>query len=105
MLSLSEVFKAQSKYGVNNNFASDSETVSYEVYLSGCRRMLTDKTPVDYYSWEAKRQNDFTDTLIVEYVEANKKLVVGFIDQNGDIETGKLLDRLRIDIEIGRAHV
>lgn len=98
MLSLSEVFKAQSKYGVNNNFASDSETVSYEVYLSGCRRMLTDKTPVDYYSWEAKRQNDFTDTLIVEYVEANKKLVVGFIDQNGDIETGKLLDRLRIDI-------
>lgn len=98
MLSLAEVFKAQSKYGVNNNITADGETVSYEVYLAGCRRMLTDKTPVDYYSWEIKRQNEFTDTLIVEYVESNKKLVQGFIDVNGDIEIGALLDRLRIDI-------
>lgn len=98
MLSLSEVFKAQSKYGVNNNITADGELVSYEVYLAGCRRMLTDKTPVDYYSWELKRQNEFTDTLIVEYVDANKKLVAGFVDANGDLEIGALLDRLRIDI-------
>lgn len=97
-LSLAEVFKAQSKYGVNNNITADGETVSYEVYLAGCRRMLTDKTPVDYYSWEMKRQNEFTDTLIVEYVEANKKLVTDFVDANGDLEIGELLDRLRIDI-------
>lgn len=98
MLSLAEVFRAQSKYGVNSNLAADGEVVSYELYLSGCRRMLTDKTPVDYYSWEVRRQNEFTDTLIVEYVEANKKLVDGFTDSNGAIMVGELLDRLRIDI-------
>lgn len=98
MLSLAEVFRAQSKYGVNNNLALDGEVVTYELYLAGCRRMLTDKTPVDYYSWDVRRQNEFTDTLIVEYVEANKKLVEGFTDSNGTIMVGELLDRLRIDI-------
>lgn len=98
MLNLADVFRAQSKYGVNNNFAADGEVVTYELYLAGCRRMLTDKTPVDYYSWEVRRQNEFTDTLIVEYVENNKKLVEGFIDANGAISVGELIDRLRIDI-------
>lgn len=98
MLALSEVFKAQSKYGINNNITADGETVSYEVYLAGCRRMLTDKTPVDYYNWDIKRQNDFTDNLIVTYVRNNLKLVDTFIDQNGDLEQDELINRLRIDI-------
>lgn len=98
MLSLTEVFKAQSKYGVNNNLTADGEMVSYEVYLIGCRRMLTDKTPVDYYGWDVKRQNDFTDNLIVNYVRNNLKLVDGFLDENGDLEQDALINRLRIDI-------
>lgn len=97
MLSLAEVFKAQSKYGVNS-LLSDGEIVTYEVYLDGCRRVLTDKTPVDYYGWELRRQNEFTDTLIVKYVEGNKKLVDGFVDSNGAIMVGELIDRLRVDI-------
>ena len=97
MLTLSEVFKAQSKYGVNVSY-SDTETVTYEVYLIGCRRMLTDRTPIDYYSWDIKRQNDFTDDLIVKYVKNNVKLVEGFIDENGDLEQDDLINRLRIDI-------
>lgn len=98
MLSLTDIFKAQSKYGVNNNITTDGETVSYEVYLIGCRRMLTDKTPVDYYGWDLKRQNDFTDNLIVNYVRNNLKLVDGFLDVNGDLEQDELINRLRIDI-------
>ena len=98
MLSLTEVFKAQSKYGVNNNILSDGESTTYEVYLIGCRRAITDKTPVDYYSWDIKRQNDFTDNLIVSYVRNNLKLVEGYIDENGDIEQEELINRLRIDI-------
>ena len=97
MLTLTEVFKAQSKYGVTTVYA-DKESVSYEVYLIGCRRMLTDKTPIEYYSWDIKRQNDFTDNLIVNYVRQNVKNVEGFIDVNGDIEQDKLINRLRIDI-------
>lgn len=98
MLSLTDIFKAQTKYGINNNITADGETVSYEVYLFGCRRMLTDKTPVDYYGWDIKRQNDFTDNLIVTYVRNNLKLVEGFLDENGDLEQDDLINRLRIDI-------
>lgn len=97
MLSLAEVFKAQSKYGVATVY-SEGETMSYEVYLTGCRRMLTDKTPVDYYSWEVKRQNDFTDNLIVDYVRSNIKMVDGFVDVNGDLDQDALISKLRIDI-------
>ena len=81
MLTLSEIFKAQAKYGISVDF-SDTETTTYEVYLAGCRRMLTDRTPIEYYSWDMKRQNDFTDNLIVDYVKNNVKNVDGFIDEN-----------------------
>ena len=97
MLSLSDVFDAQSKYGVNEVY-SDTETVTYEVYLIGCRRQLTDKTPIDYYSWDLKRQNDFTDNLIIEYVQNNPRNIDGFVNANGEIEQDKIIDKLRIDI-------
>ena len=97
MLTLTEVFKAQQKYGVTTVY-SDSETTSYEIYLMGCRRMLTDKTPTDYYNWDSRRQNDFTDNLIVNYVRNNVKSVDGFVDENGDIMQDELINRLRIDI-------
>lgn len=97
MLTLTEVFKSQQKYGISTAY-SDTETVSYEVYLINCRRMLTDKTPTDYYSWETRRQNDFTDNLIVNYVRNNVKAVDGFMDDNGDIKQDELINRLKIDI-------
>lgn len=97
MLTLTEIFRAQQKYGVSVAYA-DSESVSYEVYLINCRRMLTDKTPTDYYTWETRRQNDFTDNLIVNYVRNNVKLVDGFVDENGDIKQDELINRLKIDI-------
>lgn len=97
MLTLTNIFKAQQKYGVATTY-STTESVSYEVYLMGCRSMLTDKTPVDYHSWDMKRQNDFTDNLIVAYVKNNPKLVEGFTDENNDIDQNKLISRLRIDI-------
>lgn len=97
MITLTEIFKAQQKYGVSVAYA-DGESVSYEVYLIGCRRMLTDKTPTDYYNWDLRRRNDFTDNLIINYVRNNVKLVDGFVDENGDIVQDDLINRLRIDI-------
>lgn len=97
MLELTNIFRAQSKFGISSTI-SNNEKVSYEVYLAGCRRMLTDKTPKDYYSWDRKRQNDYTDNLIISYVRNNVKDVEGFIDDNGDIKTDNLIDRLRTDI-------
>lgn len=97
MLGLTDVFAAQSKYGISSTM-SNNERVTYEVYLAGCRRMLTDKTPKDYYSWDRRRQNDYTDNLIIVYVRNNVKDVEGFLDSNGDVMTDALIDRLRTDI-------
>lgn len=98
MLTLSSIFKAQTKYGVSSKITGGSDVVSYEVYLIGCRRMLTDKTPIEYYNWDIRRQNDFTDNLIVSYVRNNTMLVDGFLDENGDLIQEDLITRLRIDI-------
>ena len=98
MLTLTDIFNAQTKYGVAQNFSTETETVSYEMYLVGCRRMLTDKTPPEYYSWDVKRQNGFTDDLIVAYVRNNYKLVNEFLDDNGELMQEDLISRLRIDI-------
>ncbi len=97
MLSLSEVFKAQSKYGVSS-VVSNNESVTYEVYLSSCRSVLYDRTPIDFYDWDRARRNDYTDNLIVNFVRNNVKDVEGFVDANGDIMQDALIDRLRIDI-------
>lgn len=97
MLTLNDIFRSQAKYGVSSTI-SGNEKVTYEVYLSGCRRMLTDKTPKDYYSWDRRRQNDFTDNLIISYVKNNKKDVEGFLNEDGELRTDSLIDRLRIDI-------
>lgn len=97
MLNLAQIFRAQSKYGVSNTL-SNTEQVSYEVYLLGCRRALTDKTPTEFYSWDKKRQNDFSDNLIIQYVRNNLKDVEGFMDENGDVKQDELIDRLRTDI-------
>lgn len=97
MLNLAQVFRAQSKYGISNTM-SNTESVTYEVYLLGCRRALTDKTPTEYYTWDKRRQNEFTDNLIIQYVRNNLKDVEGFLDENGDVKQDELIDRLRTDI-------
>ena len=97
MLNLAQVFKAQSTYGISNTL-SNTEQVTYEVYLLGCRRALTDKTPTEFYSWDKRRQNDFSDNLIIQYVRNNLKDVEGFLDENGDVKQDELIDRLRTDI-------
>lgn len=97
MYTLTELFKAQSKYGVTT-VVSDSETTTYEMYLISCRRMIVEKTPLDYYSWERKRQNDYFDNLLIQYVRNNIKVVEGFVDENGEIMQDALIDRLRTDI-------
>lgn len=97
MLSLSEIFEAQTKYGVGLT-NSNNEVITYEMYLLECRRMLSDKTPLQFYNWSRKKQNDFTDNLIVMYVRNNLKDVEGFINKDGEVEQDKLMDRLRTDI-------
>lgn len=97
MLSVGSVYNAQIKYGVNES-VSDTEVISYELYLTECRRAFTERTPTSYYDWDKQTQNDFTDNLIVNYVRNNKRAVEGYVDENGDLKMNELINRLRIDI-------
>lgn len=97
MITASKIYESQVKYGVNVSL-SDTEVVSYEAYLQGCRRYFTDATPREYYDWDKKRKDDFTDQLIVGYVRSNIKAVEGYLDDNGDVIQDKLINRLRVDI-------
>ncbi len=97
MLQAQDIYRNQAELGVGSEVV-DSEIVSYETYLKGCRRILSDRTSAEYYNWDRKRQNDFTDNLIIDYVRHNSRLVDGFIDDNGELIQDELMDRLRTDI-------
>lgn len=97
MLQAQDIYRNQAELGVGSEVV-DSEIVSYESYLKGCRRLLSDRTSAEYYNWDRKRQNDFTDNLIIDYVRHNSRLVEGFIDDNNELIQDELMDRLRTDI-------
>ena len=97
MLTLSDVFRGQVKYGVSS-VLSTGDTISYELYLAECRRMLADKVPQEYYNWDKKRRNEFQDNLIIGFVRNNVKSVDGFMSENGELSQDLLVERLRTDI-------
>lgn len=97
MLTTQEIFRAQSKFGVGST-VSNSEQVTYKKYLDGCREVLSDKTPLGYYSWTKEMKAQFTDDIILKYVVNNNSAVEGYVDENGDIEQDRLINRLHTDI-------
>lgn len=97
MLTLEQLFKAQAKYGVGQQ-ARGIELYPYSGYLNEVRRNLTDKTPTEFYNWDAKRQDDFTDRCIMEYVKRHQKLIEGFLNDQNDLMMDRLIDKIREDI-------
>ena len=97
MITASKIYADQTKYGVNASL-SDTEKVDYDQYLAQCRKTFSDMTPREYYDWDKKKQTDFSDQLIVNFVKGNLKNVEGYIDKNGDLKQAELIERLRIDI-------
>lgn len=97
MITASNIFEAQSKYGINASL-SDTEKVGYDTYLAQCRKAFSDLTPREYYEWDRKKQSGFSDQLIVNFVKNNLKSVEGYLDKNGELKQAELIERLRIDI-------
>lgn len=102
MMTLDSIFKAQQKYGVTQKI-SDMEQVSYEIYLSSCRKYISDLTPSEYYNWDRQKQIGFTENLIVQYVNSNQKEVEGFVQEgedgvSGELMITELITRLETDI-------
>lgn len=97
MLTLSDLFAAQRRYGASSD-VSETEHISYEMYLASCRRALADKTMLEYYNWDLQRQREFTDNLIIQFVRTNNKDVEGFLTDDGVTDLDALINRLRSDI-------
>ena len=96
MLSLQSLFSLQSRFGVGDLVVSAGQ-IPFETYLLECRRMLSDKTPVDYYQWDMERQMSFTDGLIISFVNSNKKDVEGYFE-NGVMDIVGLKQELSVRI-------
>lgn len=97
MISITDIYASQNKYGVNAK-VTDTDVLPYSAYLTECRRYFTDNTPREYYDWDKRKKDDFTDKLIGDFVRMNRRFVEGFVDENGDIMVAELNDQLITDI-------
>ena len=97
MLTLEQVFKSQAKYGVGSG-AVGLETIPYTSYLGEFRRNLTDRTPQEFYGWDSRKQDDFTEKCITDFVRINNQPVEGFLDEQNELMMDKLIDKLREDV-------
>lgn len=97
MLTLKEVTDAQMRYGVGARTVQE-EQLSYEIYLDRCRKALTDRTTMSYYSMTKEDKNAMTDRIIYEFVTGNKVKVEGFVDETGELKVNDLIKRLTTDI-------
>ena len=97
MLSLEQLFKSQAKYGVGAGI-SGIDSVPYVNYLGEFRRHLTDRTPQEFYGWDGRKQDDFTEKCITDFVRIHNQPVEGFLDEQNELMMDKLIDKLREDV-------
>lgn len=96
MLSLEQIFRTQAKYGTGTSVKT-VDLIPYAIYLGKLREDISRMTPSEFYSWNAKKQDSFTERLITEFVRRNSQLVEGYVDDQGEVAVEKLLDKLRED--------
>lgn len=97
MLSAKNLFDYQSKFGVGEHIIS-TEVITYDMYLSNCRRYINDNTPREYHSWDSARKVAFTENTIVQFVNKNKKVVEGYMSEDSILDIVKLIDDIKISI-------
>lgn len=98
MLNLAYIYNSQSKYGVvKQNKGNADDIITYQDYLSRCRRYLTDRTTMEYYSFSKEDKENFSKGAINDFVNENPLAVEGFI-VNDTIDTDLLLQTLARDI-------
>lgn len=94
MLTLHDVYRIQTV----NEAASSSEsrvvTTTREKYFDECRKYMISNLPPEYTdgSWSAERRANELTKIITDYVERHQIAVEGFVDADGNIDTGALLD-------------
>jgi len=95
MLSLKDIYKLQSDYGVADGSFKDSE-VSFEDYMAQCRVFLAKNLPEDYTkgNWDTEKKLSTLVDLTSIFVDKHRVNVKGYITPEGILDTDLLLSDL-----------
>ena len=95
MITLKEVYKIQSEYGVADASFKDSE-ISFEDYLAQCRVFISKNLPEEYTkgNWDTQKKTDTLISITSLFVDKHKVNVKGYVSQEGILDTQLLLEDL-----------
>lgn len=90
------LLQIQSQRNVQSNKSSNTQK-QIESVVAECRRYIQDRAD-SYRNKDAEAKKATIKELIIKYVMETKHTVSGFVDEDGKLDTNKLVDRLVEDI-------
>ena len=90
------LLQIQSQRNVQANKTSNTQK-QIESVVGECRRYIQDRADT-YRNKDAEAKKNAIRELIIKYVMETKHTVAGFVDEDGKLDTNKLVDRLVEDI-------
>lgn len=96
MIDTQRLLDIQSKRGAQQNRGMAAQK-SIDTVLNECRKYIQDNSE-DYRHKKSVEKTESIKNLIVKFIMENRTPVAGFTDEEGKIDTNKLLDRLVSDI-------
>lgn len=99
MLTVENLLQGQQKYG-SVMTSKAAERLSYSLYLTYCRKMLSDRARVTagYFDWDKRAQDDFSNTALLNFVLNDMRDVEGYVNADGERMLNELAEALRRDI-------
>lgn len=95
-MNTSQLMELQSKRGAKT-IGADTITKTFDKVLTECRRNIQDNSD-QYRELDPMGKREVIKQLILSYVMANKPLVEGYTDSEGNSDTIRLVDKLVEDI-------
>lgn len=95
MITIKDVYKIQSEYGVADDSFKDSE-IAFEEYLAQCRVFISKNLPEDYTkgNWDTERKTNTLISLTSLFVDKHRINVKGYTTSEGILDTQLLLEDL-----------
>lgn len=81
MITIRDVYRLQSEFGVADGSFSDSE-IDFEQYLNNCRMFLAANFPKGYDTMSPEDKKNQTITLISQFVNTHKVAVKGYVSRD-----------------------
>lgn len=91
-----KLLELQSQRGAKTS-SSDYKIITYDTVMNECRRVIEENSKL-YRDLEPSKKKSVIAQLIVGYIMESKPLVEGFLDENNNLDTSKLYDKLVDDI-------